>query len=72
ECSELVNTHIKFLAFDFLTLKPIPHESIIFSRKGRHLSRAEIMSIVVSRDFKSNRFIKFDIDDSIDCIPCII
>ncbi|WMV55484.1 hypothetical protein MTR67_048869 [Solanum verrucosum] len=30
------------------------------------------MGIVESRDFNPNRFIKFDIDDSIDCIPCMI
>ncbi|WMV29189.1 hypothetical protein MTR67_022574 [Solanum verrucosum] len=69
---QLVNTHIKFLAFDFLTLKPIPHESTNFSLKGRHLSCTKTMSIVVSRDFKPNRFIKLDIDDGTSCIPCIL
>ncbi|KAK4723013.1 hypothetical protein R3W88_013246 [Solanum pinnatisectum] len=69
---QLVNTHIKFLAFDFLTLKPIPHESTIFSRKRRHISRAWTMGIVVNRDFKPNRYIKFDIDDGNDCIPSIL
>ncbi|KAH0730841.1 CST complex subunit STN1 [Solanum tuberosum] len=69
---QLVNTHVKLLAFDFLTLKPIPHESTIFFRKGRRLSRAETVGIVVSRDFKPNRFIKFDIDDGTGCIPCIL
>ncbi|WMV26258.1 hypothetical protein MTR67_019643 [Solanum verrucosum] len=68
----LVNTRIKFLAFDFLTLKLIPHESTIFSHKGRHLSRVETMGIAVSKDFKPNRFIKFDIDDGTGCIPCIL
>ncbi|WMV19766.1 hypothetical protein MTR67_013151 [Solanum verrucosum] len=66
-----VNTHIKSLAFDFLTLKLIPHESTIFSHKGRHLSRTETMGIVLSIDFKPNRFIKFNIDDCTNCIPCI-
>ncbi|XP_049409189.1 CST complex subunit STN1 [Solanum stenotomum] len=69
---QLVNTHVKLLAFDFLTLKPIPHESTIFFRKGRRLSRAETVGMVVSRDFKPNRFIKFDIDDGTGCIPCIL
>ncbi|WMV51800.1 hypothetical protein MTR67_045185 [Solanum verrucosum] len=69
---QLVNTHIKFLVFDFLTLKPISHESTFFSRKGRHLSRAEIIGIIVSRNFNPNRFIKFDIYDSIGCILCIL
>ncbi|WMV44717.1 hypothetical protein MTR67_038102 [Solanum verrucosum] len=69
---QFVNTHIKFLAIDFLTLKPISHKSTIFSRKGRHLSCTKTMGIVVSRFFKPNRFIKFDIDDSISCIPCIL
>uniref|UniRef100_A0A0V0I4D8 Putative ovule protein n=1 Tax=Solanum chacoense TaxID=4108 RepID=A0A0V0I4D8_SOLCH len=58
----LVNTHDKLLAFDFFTLKPIPHIPIIFLARG-DASRAETMSIVVGRDFKPNRFIKFDIDD---------
>ncbi|KAK4734089.1 hypothetical protein R3W88_008350 [Solanum pinnatisectum] len=62
-----VNTHIKSSAFDFLTLKLIPHESTIFSRKGRHLLRAQ----TPLAHFKLNRFIKFDIDDCTDCIPCI-
>lgn len=69
---QLVNTHVKLLAFDFLTLKPIPHEPTVFSRKGRRLSRAETVGIVVTRDFKPNRFIKFDIDDGTGCIPCIL
>ncbi|WMV30813.1 hypothetical protein MTR67_024198, partial [Solanum verrucosum] len=69
---QLVNTHIKFIAFDFLTLKPLLHESTISSRMGRHLSRAQTMGIVVSIDFKPHRFIKFDIDDSIGCIHCIL
>ncbi|KAK4729461.1 hypothetical protein R3W88_022449 [Solanum pinnatisectum] len=66
-----LSTHIKFLAFDFLTLKSIPHESNIFSRKRRYLLHAETMGIVVTRDFKPNRFIKFDIGNGTDCIPCI-
>ncbi|KAG5600249.1 hypothetical protein H5410_031619 [Solanum commersonii] len=48
---QLVNLYVKLLAFDFLTLKPIAHVPIIFSHKGRHLSRTETMNI------------KFDIDD---------
>ncbi|KAG5625152.1 hypothetical protein H5410_010370, partial [Solanum commersonii] len=48
--------HVKLLAFDFLTLKPIPHVPINFSRKGRYLSRTKTMSI------------KFDIDDSVSYI----
>ncbi|WMV34046.1 hypothetical protein MTR67_027431, partial [Solanum verrucosum] len=69
---QLVNAHNKFLVFDFLTLKLIPHESTISSRKERHLSRAETMAIVVSRDFKHNRFIRFDIDDGTCFIPYIL
>ncbi|CAN4110255.1 unnamed protein product [Withania somnifera] len=68
----LLNTYVKLLAFDFLTLKPIPHDSSAFSRKGRHLSRAETLGIVVTRDFKPNKFLKFDIDDGTGCIPCIL
>ncbi|KAG5582606.1 hypothetical protein H5410_053233 [Solanum commersonii] len=60
---QLVNTHVKLLAFDFLTLKQIPHEPAIFSCKGRRLLHAETMGIIVNRYFKPNRFIKFDIDD---------
>ncbi|KAK4372065.1 hypothetical protein RND71_007449 [Anisodus tanguticus] len=69
---QLLNTHVKLLAFDFLTLKPIPHEPTSFCRKGKRLSRAETVGIVVSRDFKPNRFLKFDIDDGTGCIPCVL
>ncbi|KAK4739461.1 hypothetical protein R3W88_003158 [Solanum pinnatisectum] len=69
---QLVNTHINFLAFDSLTLKPIPHESTNFPHRGRHLLRAETMGIVVSRNFKPNRFIEFDIDNGTGCMPCIL
>lgn len=72
DAPQLLNTHVKLLAFDFLTLKPIPYDSASFSRKGTRLSRAETVGVVVSRDFKPNRFLKFDIDDSTGCIPCVL
>ncbi|KAM3323506.1 CST complex subunit STN1 [Capsicum chacoense] len=72
DAPNLVNIHVKLLAFDFLTLKPIPLDPTSFSRKGKRLSRAETVGIVVTRDFKPNRFLKFDIDDGTGCIPCIL
>ncbi|TMX02578.1 hypothetical protein EJD97_021003 [Solanum chilense] len=69
---QLVNTHVKLLAFDFLSVQSIPQEPTIFSRKGRRVSRAETVGIVVSRDLKANRYMKFDIDDGTGCIPCIL
>ncbi|WMV39471.1 hypothetical protein MTR67_032856 [Solanum verrucosum] len=69
---QLVNAHIKFSAFDFLTLKPIPPRIHHFFSQGRHLLCAQIMGIVVSNNFKPNRFIKFDIDNGTDCIPYIL
>ncbi|KAG8389319.1 hypothetical protein BUALT_Bualt02G0217000 [Buddleja alternifolia] len=69
----LYNTHVKLLAFDFLSLSPnaTDHPSS-FSRKGRLLSRAETLGFVVTRELKPGKFLRFTIDDGTGCIPCVL
>ncbi|KAI5675048.1 hypothetical protein M9H77_05998 [Catharanthus roseus] len=68
----LRNTHVKLLAFDFLNLRPYAGDQNSCFRKGKRLSRAETLGIVVTREFKSNKFLKFTIDDGTGCITCIL
>lgn len=66
----LRNTHVKLLAFDLLSL--LQTSSLSFSRKGKSVSRAEILGIVASRDYKPNKFLKFTIDDGTGCVSCVL
>lgn len=65
----LCNTHVKLLAFDLLTLSSSPTS---FCRNGVVLSRAESVGVVVTRDFKPGRFLRFAVDDGTGCIPCVL
>ncbi|KAK4482288.1 hypothetical protein RD792_009440 [Penstemon davidsonii] len=68
----LYNTHVKLLAFDFEALSPNPKDQSSFFRNGALLSRAEAVGVVVTRDFKPGRFLRFTIDDGTGCIPCVL
>ncbi|XP_071920384.1 CST complex subunit STN1-like [Coffea arabica] len=68
----LYNTHVKLLAFDFLKLTPSPTDPSSFFRRGKRLSRAETVGIVVTRDLKPGKFVKFTIDDGSGCISCVL
>lgn len=68
----LYNTHVKLLAFDFLSLTPCPGDQSSFFRKGKQLSRAETVGMVVSRELRAGKFLKFSIDDGTGCIPCVL
>ncbi|KAK9115815.1 hypothetical protein Sjap_014762 [Stephania japonica] len=72
-----LNFHVKLLGFDFLSLTQQPSslssssDPISFYRKGRPISRVETVGVVVSRELKGGKFLKFIIDDGTGCIPCI-
>ncbi|KAJ4961524.1 hypothetical protein NE237_021434 [Protea cynaroides] len=72
------NTYVKLLAFDFLSLSvkssssSFSSDPTCFYRKGRPVSRIETVGVVVSRELKGNKFLKFLIDDGTGCIPCIL
>ncbi|KAI3449667.1 hypothetical protein Pfo_006332 [Paulownia fortunei] len=68
----LYNTHVKLLAFDFLALSPNPTDPSSFSRNGTPLSRAESLGVVVTRELKPGKFLRFTIDDGTGCIPCVL
>ncbi|WMV43091.1 hypothetical protein MTR67_036476, partial [Solanum verrucosum] len=72
ECSiAYQHTHqILSLRFSHTQINP-PRIHHFFLARG-DTSRAKTMGMVVSRDFKPHRFIKFDIGDGTDCIPCIL
>ncbi|CAI9107787.1 OLC1v1007229C2 [Oldenlandia corymbosa var. corymbosa] len=71
---DLYNTHVKLLASDLLKLTPSPsrNDSSAFLRRGKRLSRAETVGIVVTRDLKPGKFVKFSVDDGFGCITCIL
>lgn len=68
--------HVKLLGFDLLSLTQTSSSSssdaVSFSRKGHAVSCAEIVGVVVSRDLKPNRFLKFSVDDGTGCVNCIL
>lgn len=68
----LYNTHVKLLAIDFLALSPNPRDPSSFFRKGMPLSRAESVGVVVTRELKPGKFLRFTIDDGTGCIPCVL
>ncbi|OVA00069.1 OB-fold nucleic acid binding domain [Macleaya cordata] len=76
-------SHVKLLAFDFLSLTQNASSSsssssssasgaVFLYKKCRPVSRAETLGVVVSREFKANKFLKFLIDDGTGCVPCIL
>ncbi|XP_042016566.1 CST complex subunit STN1-like isoform X1 [Salvia splendens] len=69
---DLYNTHVKLLAFDFLSLTPTRADPSCFQRKGLRLSRAESIGVVVTRQLKPGKFLRFTIDDGTGCIPCVL
>ncbi|KAI3749412.1 hypothetical protein L2E82_20024 [Cichorium intybus] len=69
----LHNTHVKLLAFDFLSLtSSASHPNAICRRGTILLSRGETLGIVTSREYKPDRFLRFTIDDGTGCIPCVL
>ncbi|KAK2399655.1 CST complex subunit STN1 [Trifolium repens] len=68
----LHNTHVKLLAFDFLTLTPPSSPDYPFTRKSIPITRAETLGTIVLRDYKPAKFLRFAIDDGTGCIPCIL
>ncbi|KAK1437285.1 hypothetical protein QVD17_03075 [Tagetes erecta] len=70
----LHNTHVKLLAFDFLSLTPSSsssHPNTIY-RKHTIISRTETLGIITSCDHKPDRFLRFTVDDGTGCIPCVL
>lgn len=72
----LYHTHIKLLGFDLNSLNQNSSSSssdaVSFSRNGYAVSCTEIVGVVVSRDLKPNRFLKFSVDDGTACVGCIL
>ncbi|KAL8252971.1 hypothetical protein R6Q59_036664 [Mikania micrantha] len=68
----LHDTHVKLLAFDFLSLTPSSSNPITVRRRDTLLSRAETLGIITSRDHKPDRFLRFTVDDGTGCIPCVL
>lgn len=64
--------HVKLLANDLLSLA-VHHASRppSFTRKGKPVSRAEAVGVVVSRERK-DKYLSFLVDDGSGCIPCIL
>ncbi|RZS14871.1 hypothetical protein BHM03_00046653 [Ensete ventricosum] len=64
--------HVKLLAADLLSLA-VHHASRppSFTRKGKPVSRAEAVGVVVSRERK-HKYLSFLLDDGSGCIPCIL
>lgn len=63
--------HVKLMAFDLLSVTVWPSNPPVFTRKGRPISRAETVGVVVSRERK-DKFLRFLVDDGSGCIPCIL
>ncbi|XP_057517526.1 CST complex subunit STN1 [Amaranthus tricolor] len=75
----LHNINVKLLAFDFNSLTKSHSFStssssnpIIFSRKGIPISLVEVFGIVVTRELKPDKFLRFSIDDGTGCVQCIL
>lgn len=69
----LLNTHVKLLAVDLLSLtQTSSSSSSSFSLRGILLSRAESVGTVTSRELKPERFLRFTLDDGTGCVHCIL
>ncbi|GAB2227360.1 hypothetical protein Droror1_Dr00009179 [Drosera rotundifolia] len=72
----LQNTHVKLLPFDLLSLTqtriPASSDPITFTRNGVPITRVETLGLVVSRDLKPDKFLKFFLDDGTGMTPCIL
>ncbi|MCL7046627.1 hypothetical protein MKW94_007125 [Papaver nudicaule] len=73
------NSHAKLLAFDILSLSrrniSSPSSSsnaVVFYRKSRQICRVETLGVVVTREFKAGKSLKFLIDDGTGCVSCIL
>ncbi|KAG0472140.1 hypothetical protein HPP92_016686 [Vanilla planifolia] len=63
--------YVKLLAGDFLALTISPLAPYSFSRRGRPVSRAEAVGVVVSLD-RRPKLLHFLLDDGSGCVPCVI
>lgn len=63
--------HVKILAADLLSLTVQQTSPPSFLRRGRTVTRAELVGIVVSRD-RRDKFLRFLIDDGTGCVPCVL
>ncbi|XP_042402135.1 CST complex subunit STN1-like [Zingiber officinale] len=64
--------HVKLLAVDFLSLTiHNSSHSPSFTRKGKLVSRAETVGVVVSLERK-DKYLTFLVDDGSGCICCIL
>ncbi|PWA76941.1 nucleic acid-binding, OB-fold-like protein [Artemisia annua] len=72
--NSLSHTHVKLLAFDFLSLAPSPSHppTILKPTTKTPITRIETLGIVTLRDHKPDKFLKFYIDDGTGCIPCVL
>lgn len=69
----LHDTHVKLLAFDFLSLTSSSSHPTAVCRKGTLLlSRVETLGVVTCREHKPDRFLRFTVDDGTGCIPCVL
>lgn len=68
-----LNTHIKLLAIDFLSLTPSStHPTTLLRNSTLPISRIETVGIITSRDHKPDRFLRFTVDDGTGTIPCVL
>ncbi|WOL19328.1 CST complex subunit STN1 [Canna indica] len=63
--------HVKLLAIDALSLTVHDNHSQSFSRKGKLISRIEVVGVVVSYERK-DKYLSFLVDDGTGCIRCIL
>ncbi|XP_021770323.1 CST complex subunit STN1-like [Chenopodium quinoa] len=77
--NSLNNINVKLLAFDLNSLtqshslsSSSSRDSIVFYRKGIPISRVEVFGVVVTRDLKPDKFLRFSIDDGTGCVQCIL
>ncbi|KAK9747729.1 hypothetical protein RND81_02G011900 [Saponaria officinalis] len=75
--NSLQNINVKLLAFDITslthtTIPSSPDPTTFYFRKGVRISRVEVAGIVVTRDLKPDKFIRFSIDDGTGCVQCIM
>ncbi|XP_051142188.1 CST complex subunit STN1 [Andrographis paniculata] len=68
----LCNVHVKLLACDLVALSPNAAEQSAVSRVGWTPCRAESVGVVVLRDLKPGKFLRFVVDDGTGCVPCVL
>ncbi|XP_078447779.1 nucleic acid-binding, OB-fold-like protein [Wolffia australiana] len=66
-----MEAHAKLLATELLGLTVDPFSASFSTSAGHHVSNAEIIGMIVTRE-RRNDYLRFHVDDGTGCVPCVL